>query len=303
MEKKNFTIQSDCDGLSLGMVMFIPEGEIKGIFQISHGMSEHKERYYEFMEYLTERGYVTIINDHRGHGVSVHSQEDLGYFYEKKAEYIVEDLHQITQYVKAQYPDQKMILFGHSMGSMVVRKYIKKYDSEIDKLIVCGSPSQNPMAGMGILLARALEAFKGEKHRSSFIQDVAFKAYSKNLETTSKNGWICSNSEVVEKYDSDPHCGFVFTLNGFQNLFQMMSDIYVKKGWILKKPTLPIFFIAGREDPVITNEKKWWESQKFLQEIGYQDVVGKLYEGLRHENLNEKNRLEIYDDIADFIKK
>ncbi len=303
MEKKEFSIKSECDGLALSVAMFVPDGDIKGIFQISHGMSEHKIRYYEFMEYLTGHGFVTVIHEHRGHGGSVRDAEDLGYFYENKAEFIVEDVHQVTCYVKERYPNQKVILFGHSMGSMVVRKYIKKYDDEIDKLIVCGSPSKNPMAGMGVQIAKVLQVFKGERHRSNFIQNMAFAAYNRNIENpVSKSDWICVNREMVQKYDDDPLCGFIFTLNGFQNLFRMMSDIYQKKGWKLGNQKLPILFVAGSEDPVITNEKKWWESQEFLKNIGYQDVTGKLYQGLRHEILNEKNRMEIYQDILEFAE-
>ena len=117
MHKKSFTVESKCDGLYLDITVFEPENEIKGIFQISHGMAEHKERYYKFMEYLAENGYVTVINDHRGHGKSVKSNDDLGYFYDNSAEYIVEDLHQITKLIKEQYYNKPVVLFGHSMGS------------------------------------------------------------------------------------------------------------------------------------------------------------------------------------------
>ncbi len=302
MEKREFTIQSECDGLTLGVTMYIPD-EIKGILQIAHGMAEHRERYDEFMEYMAECGYVTIIHDHRGHGESVKVQDDLGYFYEKRAEFIVEDIHQITRYVRELYLGVPVTLFGHSMGSMVVRKYLKKYDAEIDKLIVCGSPSQNPMAGMGILLARTLEIFKGEKHRSNLIQGIALGAYSKNFATEhSQSAWICSDSEIVKAYDEHPLCGYIFTLNGFQNLFCLMRDIYQRKGWEMQNRELPILFIAGSEDPVIVSEKKWWESQEFLRQLGYVNVTGKLYGGLRHEILNEKCRKDVYEDIVYFMK-
>ena len=125
MEIKEVTLNSKCDNLPIGIMIFIPEGEIKGIFQISHGMCEHKEMYYNFMEYLTNQGYVTIINDHRGHGESVKNKNDLGYFYDNTADYIVEDLHQVTLYIKEMYPNKNITLLGHSMGSMVVRKYMK----------------------------------------------------------------------------------------------------------------------------------------------------------------------------------
>lgn len=157
MEIKEITINSNQDNLPISIAMIIPDTEIKGIFQISHGMAEHKERYYDLMKYLSSNGYITIINDHRGHGKSARNNEDLGFFYDENAEFIVEDLHQITNYIKNKYPGKKIILLGHSMGSLVVRKYIKKYDAEIHKLIVCGSPSNNPFTSIAIFITNVLE--------------------------------------------------------------------------------------------------------------------------------------------------
>lgn len=300
MEKTK--IKSNQDGLELDILLIKPEGEIKGIVQISHGMAEHKERYKPFMEYLASCGYMTIIHDHRGHGASVKRHQDLGYFYDKQAEYIVEDLHQITTYIKEQYPDKKLILFGHSMGSMVVRKYIKKYDKDIDKLIVCGSPSQNPYAGLALAVVKMLKIFKGEYHRSNFIQKLAFGTYNKNIKNPiSENAWVCANEEIVKEYDKDELNGFVFTLNGFQNLFTLMRDIYSKQGWELNKKELPIFFIAGADDPVINSAKDWQKAQDFLREVGYQNVSGKLYSGMRHEILNEKDKKKVFEDILNWI--
>ena len=301
MHKKSSTVESKCDGLYLDITVFEPENEIKGIFQISHGMAEHKERYYKFMEYLEQKGYVTVINDHRGHGKSVKSNDDLGYFYDNSAEYIVEDLHQITKLMKEQYSNKPLVLFGHSMGSMVVRKYIKKYDDEIDKLIVCGSPSRNKYAKVGLNIAKLVEKLKGEKYRSKFIQKLAFGSYSSKKEK-SENSWICDNEDTVNKYDKDELCGFIFTANGFQNLFSLMIDIYDKNGWKLNNKNLPILFIAGTNDPVIMNKEKWLESQDFLKALGYNNIQNKLYEGMRHEILNEKESNLVYKDILDFIE-
>ena len=225
----------------------------------------------------------------------------LGYFYDNSAEYIVEDLHQITKLMKEQYPNKPLVLFGHSMGSMVVRKYIKKYDDEIDKLIVCGSPSKNKYAKVGLNVAKLVEKLKGEKYRSKFIQKLAFGSYSSKKEK-SENSWICDNEDTVNKYDKDELCGFIFTTNGFQNLFGLMIDIYDKNGWRLNNKNLSILFIAGSNDPVIINKEKWLESQDFLKILGYNNIQNKLYEGMRHEILNEKESNLVYKDILNFIE-
>lgn len=302
MKEENIIINSKCDNLPISVTVFIPETEIKGIFQISHGMAEHKERYYNFMRFLTDNGYITIINDHRGHGKSIKDKEDLGYFYDTKAEYIVEDLHQITLYIKEKYANKKVILFGHSMGSMVVRKYLKKYDKDIDKLIVCGSPSKNSFSNIGVIISKFIKIIKGDKYRSKLIQRLTFGNYNKNSKKeTSNNSWVCANKSSVVQYDKDELCGFIFTTNGFENLFRLMGDIYTPKGWKLENKEIPIFFIAGSEDPVIVNKGKWLKSQEFLNELGYKNITNKLYSHLRHEILNESNREVIYNDILSFI--
>jgi len=293
MKEENFKLISDCDGLKLDVTMFVPK-KIKGIVQLSHGMVECKEYYYDFMRYLTTNGYVTIINDHRGHGKSVKSDDDLGYFYDETAEYIVEDLHQITKYVKDKFPGKKVILFGHSMGSLVVRKYIKKYDYEIDKLIVCGSPSENKLAGFGVNLTKIFKKIKGEKYRSNFLNRLS------GLPDKDKS-WLSKDSDYVNKYMNDKYCSFVFTTNGFMNLTKLMVDVYSKKNWILKNKDLPIFFIAGREDLVIRNEKAWMKSIKFLKDIGYKNIEYKLYDDMRHAIVLEKNKELVYDDIMKFL--
>lgn len=302
MKKEFLKINSACDNLALGAAVFEPEGEIKGIVQFSHGMAEHKERYYDFMEYLTNRGYACIINDHRGHGESVKDKADLGYFYDDTADYIVEDLHQLTLYMKERFPGKPICLFGHSMGSLVVRKYIKKYDYEITKLVVCGSPSRNPLINTALMLVKIQKAFKGDRYRSHMIQHLAFGSYNKNIENVSSgNSWLSADEANVKTYDRDELCGFVFTLNGFRNLFLLMKEIYEPQGWAMKNRDLPILFIAGADDPVIVGEKQWKESQGFLKNLGYNNIEGKLYTGKRHEILNEDIKEDIYEDVIDFI--
>lgn len=300
--KTEITLNSNCDGLPISVAVIAPDKNIKAIVQISHGMSEHKERYFDFMEFLASNGYAAVINDHRGHGKSVKTPDDLGYFYESKAEYIVEDLHQVTEYAKNLFPDKDVILFGHSMGSMVVRKYIKKYDKDITKLIICGSPSKNPLSKAGVFINKIVKAVKGSHYRSRLINDLTFGNYNKAIKDIfSANSWLCTNEENVRSYDNDELCGFIFTTNGFENLFCLMNDIYSEKGWSVNNPELPILFIAGSDDPVTLGKKRWLLSQTFLRDRGYKNISCRYYKGLRHELLNETCNAKIYMDILKFI--
>ena len=276
--------------------------EIKGIIQISHGMAEHKERYIPFMNYMANAGFVSVIHDHKGHGESIKNKEDLGYFYDTKI-MIVEDLHQVTLYIKDKYPKLLIILFGHSMGSMVVRVYLKDYDKDINALIVCGSPSKNNGAKVALSLIKFMELFHKDTYRSKFINYLAFHNYNKDFESNSSNSWLTSDDVTVKEYDTDPLCGYIFTLNGFYNLFSLMEDIYQEEGYQVKNSGLPILFLAGEKDPVIMNTSKWREAQEFLKKIGYQNITNKLYPDMRHELLNELNKEQVYEDILHFAQK
>jgi len=294
-------VVSECDGLELELAIIEPEGEKKGIVQFSHGMCEHKERYFEFMNFLAQNGYVCVIHDHRGHGKSVKSENDLGYFYTQNIDYIVDDLHQITKLIKQKYPNLDLILFSHSMGTLVARNYLKKYDKEVSKVILCGPPTLNKMAGFGVGLAKFLNIFYKKTSPNNFLNRLVFASYGKGL--PSSNDWVCANPESMEKYNQDKLCGFVFTTNGFINLFKLMKQAFNKKNWQNPKKDLKIFVIAGQDDPVVQNEKKFNELIEFLHGVGYDSVQSKMYPNMRHEILNEKDNQIVYADVLNFIEK
>lgn len=294
-------IKSKKDNLDIEIAIIEPKGEPKAIVQFSHGMSEHKERYFDFMEYLAMNGYLCVIHDHRGHGASVKDKKDLGYFYTEDINYIVDDLYQVTEFIKKKYPNLEVILFSHSMGTLVARNYLKKYDDVICKLILCGPPTENPLTGFAIFLAKVLKMFYKENTPNKLLNTMTFGSY--NTKNKVENAWICSNAEQVTKYNNDVLCGYIFTTNGFINLYQLMKGAFDRKDWQLKNERMPILLIAGKDDPVIQNVQKFQDLLTFLKDRGYQNVDSKLYEEMRHELLNETNKKVVYEDVLKFIKK
>ena len=298
MQIENIISEKDC--LQLEVAILEPKEKPKGIVQISHGMSEHKERYYEFMKYLSENGYICVIHDHRGHGASVKNKRDLGYFYTEDINYIIDDLYQITKYIKNKYPDLKINLFAHSMGPLVARGYLKKYDDKINKMILSGPPTENSMALLGLMIAKFLNIFYKKNVPNKLLNNLTFGNYSKDV--NKKNEWICLNEDIVEAYNKDELCGYIFTTNGFINLYKLMINAFKKNNWNMKNKNLPIYIIAGRNDKVIQNEEKFTKLSKFITERGYKNVQSKLYNDMKHEILNEKNNKIVYKDILDFIE-
>ncbi|MBR3762107.1 MAG: alpha/beta hydrolase [Lachnospiraceae bacterium] len=303
MKKEYIKIASKQDGLQLDTLIMAPESP-KAVLQLVHGMCEHKERYIPFMEFMVGQGYACVIHDHRGHGGSIKAAGDLGFFYENGKVAVVEDIYQVMSEAKARFGAMPYFLMGHSMGSLAVRCFIKKYDSEIDGLIVCGSPSANPMAGAGIGLVRLLQKFKGAHGKSKLVDNMVIGSFEKPYKKEqTKNAWICSDKAVVEQYNADPLCGYSFTLNGYEALLGLMKDTYSKEGWQVAKSDLPIRFIAGVMDPCITNVKAFQKAVDFMRDRGYRNVTSKLYKDMRHEILNETCKEHVYEDIATFCNR
>ena len=223
-------------------------------------------------------------------------------------EALIEDTHEITLETKAYAKElikEKIpyILLGHSMGSMVVRCYIRKYDADIDKLVVIGCPSKKPGMKPGLALIKMVTNIKGEKTRSKFISDLVVGDYEKRFK---KEGvphmWVNSDPEKVKKYNEDPLCNYMFTLNGYLNLVKLTMLTYTDGGYVMKNPALPIRFFSGAEDPCAVNEKAFAEAMELLRKQGYTDVDGIMYPRLRHEILNEDKKDMVYEDILNFIK-
>lgn len=301
MIKKTFTVTSNYDGLPLAGLVIAPENTPKGIVQLVHGMAERKERYEEMMTFFAENGYVCVCHDHRGHGESMRSKEDKGWFGDYEGKAVAEDAFLVTEYIKREYPNLPLTLFGHSMGSLIVRCYAQKYDSEIDKLIVCGSPSKNPLAGVAIFLEKCIRLFRGARHRSKLLAFLSTGKGDKLFPGEGKNAWLSGNRESVEAYLADENCGFRFTCNGYENLFKLLRRTYQKKKYGVQNPDLPIHFVAGAKDPVIVSEKAWKYAVEDMRKVGYNKVSGKLYEGMRHEIHNELDRQTVYNDLLAFI--
>ena len=309
MKAKKYTHISGTDKLELSVLRFEPDNadDIKGIVQLVHGMNEYKERYIPFMEYLTDHGYITVIHDHRGHGASVKTPDDLGYMYEGGYEALIDDTHEITLETKA-YADELIkeplpfILLGHSMGSMVVRCYLRKFDADIDKLVVIGCPSKKPGMKPGLALINIVTKLKGEHTVSKFISDLVMGDYEKNFKKEEvPHMWVNSDPEKVKKYNEDPLCNYMFTLNGYKNLVKLTMLTYTDGGYVMNNPSLPIRFFSGADDPCAVSEKAFNAAMELLRKQGYKDVDGKMYPGMRHEILNESGKEMVYDDILEFI--
>lgn len=251
------------------------------------------------MNYLAQNGYVCAIHDHRGHGASVKDSAHLGYFYTEDSSVIVDDAYQVTEYLKERYPSLSISIFSHSMGTLVSRNYLKKHDYELHKIVLSGPPTENKLAGFAVFLAKISSVFYGKYKPNKFLNSLSVGQYGKGYE--SQLDWICANPDTVKEYNADPFCGFIFTTNAFINLFKLLKSAYNGKDWRPKNTALPIFLIAGEDDPVIQDKEKFKGLEGFLKSLGYKKIKSKLYKGMRHEILNERDKKTIYQNVLEFL--
>lgn len=295
------TIPSTDNIHNLYVKIFVPNGEIKGVFQIVHGMTEHIERYEPLMAALCDIGYVAFGHNHLGHKFSS-PDDELG-FISKNGGYkiLIDDVVAVGTAVKAEFSAQKHILFGHSMGSFVVRMAATNFKDSLDKLIICGTGGPNPAASMGIGICSLVKAFKGEKHISKLVYSLAFGSYNKRF-GGSRNAWLSTNRQNIEIYEKDKYCTFKFTVSAMKDLITLNKNSNTKQWFRTFPKNLPTLLIAGREDPVGNYGKGVETVYNNLKAEGA-NVNIKLYENMRHEILNEDKKETVIADIINFAEE
>ena len=296
------TMRSSYDGLDISVIVVSPEEEPKAILQISHGVCGCKERFLPFMEYMAGHGVLCVASDHRGHGASVKSQEDLGYMYDGGYYALVDDMRMVTDWIHNEYPGKSVYLLGHSMGSMAARVYVKYDDSAIDGLIICGSPSWNPYSRFGYGLMTMLCWLGMSRRRFKFIQKLTSDRYNRRFADEGYQAWTCSDPNQRKLVQENPLCNYILTANGTRNLLGLMIDTYRRGEWAVSNPDMPVHFISGDDDPMMSSEKKFHQAAQNLCNRGYVNVTSALYPGMRHEVLNEIGKEEVWDEILEFMK-
>lgn len=275
------------------------------VLQVTHGMAEHLLRYEALAEYLNEQGIVVIGHDHLGHGSSI-KEDPKGYFHDETIKHgLVQDVYQVTQWGKKQYPKLPFFILGHSMGSFVLRNYIYDYGEEIQGAILVGTGQQPVwLTRMGQKSAKLLSKIQGKKHPSKLIDRLAFGTMNRKIEAprTDKD-WLVSLPEEVDAYLADPNCGFLFTLNGYHELFTLI--IRAQNAELVHKvpKNLPILLLSGKEDPVGEYGKGVMKAARAYRAAGVQQVTVRLYEKARHELLNETQKLSVFNDICIWMEK
>ena len=282
-----------------------PEGTPRAVVQIVHGIAEYVERYDEFAAYLNGLGFLVVAEDHMGHGQSVGENGIQGYFHGGWFT-AVEDTMTLLRETQAAYPDIPYVLFGHSMGSFMARTILCKYpDSGISAAVICGTGWQP--AALLPPVTRFIEAVcrkDGEDKPSAFLENLVFGSYNKRVEhPRTAYDWLSRDAKIVDAYIAHPMCGFTPTAGLLREMMKGLT--YIEKPAHLEamKKDLPVFFVAGGDDPVGSYGKGVRHTVSQFKKAGMTDVSCRIYPLCRHEILNEINRQEIFEDIGGWIQK
>ena len=298
---REFFVESAYDGLEISVLEVAPAEKPKAVVLLAHGLCGCKERFLPFMEYLAMNGIACVANDHRGHGSSIRSEEDRGYTYQGGAKAVVMDMEVVADYIGKHYRGLPVTLLGHSMGSLAARAFLKHNEGRLDRVVICGSPSPNPMAPIGRAIVNMMSRRDGGRRRPEILQKFTSTSYNRKFKHEGYQAWTCSDAEVRKQFANDPRCNFTITVDLAKTLMDLFKEAYSKRGWSVNNHELPIIFISGDDDPCMISVKKFEKSVAQIGRCGYSNVRKKTYPQMRHEILNEIDKQRVWEDILAFI--
>lgn len=277
--------------------------DIKAIVVVIHGMTENKELYQEFAEYLALKGYGVVTYDHIGHGDSINNEDERGFFSNENGyKHLTNDLQYVIKEVKKF--NLPIFLFGHSMGSLIARNYVSiNKTKDIDGLILCGTIGQQWAIDGAIQLADYMIDNKGPRFRSRKLNEMVITLSKWKFEDVhDRFGWATRDKEYIEKSKNDKRMNFIFTASGFKDVFELVK-ITGQKECIDNIPKkLPILFVSGGEDILGEYAEGIKRLEQAYIKAGVKDVTVKIYKDSRHGLLQDLDRKEVFKDIYDWIE-
>lgn len=290
--------------------IYIPNNQNGILVQILHGMVEHRGKYEFIAQNLAQNGFIVAINDHRGHGDSIGGEIYLGEMGKNGFEEALNDAHILSKILQNKFNPKKFILIGHSMGSLIARRYLQEFEQELDLLILCGTPSPVKMLDFGIFILRVCKFFRLNNIGRSMANKLSFISFNAKYKKIDKldNGkpsgvfWINRDEDILIKHINDKKCRFIFTIKSFINLLNGMKKVFSQYHKTINNPTLPILFISGEDDACGEFGKGALKAFKHLKMQGYNNTKLILYANARHELFLELNKDEVLDDVLHFVK-
>lgn len=298
----NFTIITQPDGYQTKLYPHLTDKEVLGSILILHGMAEYHARYEAFADALNAEGFDVYLYNHRGHGDDC-PPENLGFFAEKNgAELVIGDAITLCRHIKETGRSKKLAVFGHSMGSLILRNVIQRYD-EMDCAVICGSTMPAAaIATAGAAIANLLVGIQGPRRRSEFLHNMMFGSnYYKEICTRTPSDWLTRDEAVVDWYRESPYCGFICTTSMYRDMMLFVRNSGNEKKIAKTRRDLPLSFVVGEKDPVSAYSTEVERLFAVFEHLGFSDISLTVYPEARHEILNELNKEDVTDDLVAFF--
>jgi len=307
MRAEEFDLQVDA-GTRLHVRRWAADSPPRAVVQIAHGMAEHAGRYARLAGVLVGAGYSVWAHDHRGHGGTACTADDLGYFAaEDGFDHLVADLLAVRSELGRPGHDgdgRPVALFAHSMGSFVAQSALALHPpSRWDAVILAGSDTP---AGKGLgaftRVARLERARTGPRGRSALLDRLAFGPYNAAFRPTrTGSDWLSRDTDQVDAFLADPRTGFRFTNQAWLDFMGGRARVARSGFAAVSPPDLPVLLLGGDRDPVGRNGRGVAALGADLRRAGLRNVTVRLYPGARHELVNETNRADVDADILAFL--
>jgi len=304
MKNRDFVHRAS-DGMSIFVHRWLPDGEVRGVLAVAHGMAEHGARYERFASAATAEGWAVYVPDHRGHGRTA-AEASLGWFAERDGFHrVVEDLREVAAAAAQEHAGRPLALFGHSMGSIIAEMYAALHGKTLACCALSGvvMPPDAPLLAVARLLAGVGCLFKGSKARAPLLDTLSFGANNKSFAPArTAFDWLSRDTAEVDAYVADPLCGFVCSDGLYRDLLGAFHELYRPAGLADRIPSaLPMLLMAGAEDPVGGAKGFAGALAERLKAAGLRSVETRIYPGSRHEILNETDRERVTQELLAWL--
>ena len=272
-------------GTTVAAYRWVPETAPKAVVQVTHGMGEHALRYADLAGHLTDRGYVVYAQDHRGHGQTVSSDDDLGRIGADGWTELVGDIEGMRLRAREEHPDVPLVLLGHSMGSFAAQQYVLDHSGDIDALALTGTAVLD-------LLEPSLDL---DQPLDLSMFNAPFAPARTDYD------WLSRDEAQVDRYVADPRCGFGLDGDAGRQMFVSARQLADPERLGRIRKDLPVYVAVGELDPVNGQLALVHALVDRLRDEGLDDVTLTVYPGARHEIFNETNKDEVYRDLVDWL--
>jgi alpha-beta hydrolase superfamily lysophospholipase len=301
-QKDTFTMAAE-DGSLLYVYRWLPLGPCKAVIQVAHGLAEHAGRYARLAHALNGASYGVYAHDHRGHGQTCRDRHELGFFAERNGWRIcLDDLWTVNRRIAGENPGTPIVLLGHSMGSTMAQQFISEHGDAMAGVVLSG-PNGAPtlLADVGRLILRLERMRLGPRGHSKLAAALTFDAFNKRFAPArTAFDWLSRDNAEVDLYAADPLCGFSATVQLWIDLLDGWKAASSPASRARIPKTLPIYVIAGGDDPVSGNTRQLVPMLADYRKASLK-VDHRFYPNARHELFNETNRDEVTTDLIAWL--